>query len=182
MAEGVRCNVKKSGQELLREVVLESETEKIGMARVGVFFVSRRVGGSQSEEQVPRGIFGKELFVGEIVAGELRDAALRAPTTLEKDRGGFFWSEGEQGIGVGKRREEGGDFGGIGGEGVPRITIAIVDDSAGAEDLLEAIGIFADDADDHVDEFGQKKGLSDDGTHADVAGLFVGVAERDVLR
>ena len=107
---------------------------------------------------------------------------MRAATTLEKDRGTFGGIEGARRIVVGKRREEAGDFGGIGGEGVPRVAIAVVADGAGVEDLPYAIGIFANDGNDHVDEFRETEGLPNDGTHADVTGVFVGVSERDLVR
>ena len=82
---------------------------------------------------------------------------------------------------VSEGREKHGEFRGIGGEGIPGVAVAVVDDGAGVEDLLDPIGIFAYDADDHVEEFGETEGLFDDGTHTDVAGVFVGVAERNLV-
>lgn len=89
--------------------------------------------------------------------------------------------EGTRGVIVGEGSEKGGDFWKVGGERVPRIAVAVVDNRAGAEDLLDARGILADNTDDHVDEFGKAEGLPDDGTHADVAGVLVGITERDLV-
>ena len=60
--------------------------------------------------------------------------------------------------------------------------IAVVKERAGAEDLLDTSGVLADNADDHVDEFIEAKGLFDDGAHGDVAGVVFGVANGDLLR
>ena len=126
-------------------------------------------------------MLGEKFFGGEIAAGEFDDVALRAAATLEKNGGGLRRIERTRGIVVSEGREKRGQFRGIGGEGIPGVAVAVVDDGAGVEDLLDPIGIFAYDADDHVDEFGKTEGLFDDGTHTDVAGVFVGVAERDLV-
>ena len=126
-------------------------------------------------------MLGEEFFGRGIAAREFSDAALRAATAFEKDGGSFRGIEGTRGSVIGKRREECGDFGGIGGKGIPGVAVTVVDHRAGAEDLLDAVGLFADDGDDHVDELGETKGLPDDGAHADVAGVFVGVADGDLI-
>jgi hypothetical protein len=74
------------------------------------------------------------------------------------------------------------DFGEIGSEGIPPVAIAVIEDRAGVEDLLDASGILTDHADDHVREFAEEKGLFDDGAHADVTGVVFGVANVDLLR
>lgn len=85
MAERVGRGVEKSGKELLSAVIRESEAKEIGVAGVGVFFVTGRIGGSESGQHIPRGISSEKLFGGEIVAGKLSDGALRAAATFEKD-------------------------------------------------------------------------------------------------
>jgi len=90
--------------------------------------------------------------------------------------------EWARGVIVRERGEQSRDFRKFCGETIPPVAIAVVHDGAGAKDLLDAGGIFTSNTDDHVDEFGEAEGLSDDGAHADVAGLFVGVAKRDLVR
>ena len=176
MAECARGGVEKRGEELLGAIIGENDAKLIGVARVGIFLVVRRIDGSELEEQIPRGVFREKFFGGEIVAGKFGDDPLRAAAALEENSRGFRRIKGAGRIVIGKRREEGGEFGGISGEGIPSVTVTVVDDGARVEDLLDAVGLFTDDADDHVEEFGETEDLPDDGMHADVAGDFVGVA------
>jgi hypothetical protein len=46
---------------------------------------------------------------------------------------------------------------------------------------VDAGGVFAGDAYDHVDEFVEAEGLVDDGADAEVAGVLFGVAEVDLV-
>ena len=92
---------------------------------------------------------------------------------------GVEWARG---VIVRERGEQSRDFRKFGGETIPPVAIAVVYDGARAKDLLDAGGIFTGNTDDHVDELGEAEGLPNDGAHADVAGIFVGVAERDVVR
>ena len=181
IVEGARGSVKERGEELLRAIKGEGEAEKIGMAGVRIFFIARGLCRGQMEKHIPRGLLREKFFGRGILAGKFGHAALRAATTLEKGCGTFGGIKGPRRVVVGKRREESGDFGEIGGEEVPAVAIAVVDDGASVENLPDAIGIFANDRDDHVDEFVETEGLPDDGTHADVAGVFIGVAERDLI-
>jgi hypothetical protein len=49
------------------------------------------------------------------------------------------------------------------------------DDRAGAQNLLDAHGIFSGDLDDHVHQLRRAEGLADERTHAEVFGFFLGV-------
>ena len=158
----------------------EGEAEEVGAAGVGVFVVAGGFVGGEGEEGVPGGVVGEEFSCGGVLLGDFDYVALGAAADFEEDGGGGCRGEGEGGIVVGEGGEEGGELIEGGGERVPGVAEAVVDDGAGAEDLLEAGGVFAGDADDHVDEFVELEGLFDDGADGEEAGVFFGVAERDL--
>ncbi len=89
--------------------------------------------------------------------------------------------EGAGWIVVGKWGQQVFDFAGFGRERIPPVAVAVEDDAAAAEDLVDAGGVFACDADDHVDQFVEAEGLVDDGADAEVAGVLFGVAEGDLV-
>ena len=182
MAEGAGRGIEHSCEELLGLVEGKSQAEEIGAAGMGVFVVARRIGDGEFREGFPRRGFREKFFVGGFGGSDFDEIALRAAAAFEEhrgDRGGF---EGARRIVIGKSGNEGFDFRQIGGEGIPPVVIAIVKDRAGAEDLLNASGILANDADHHVDQFVEAKGLFDDRTHGDIAGIVFGVANGNLLR
>jgi len=65
---------------------------------------------------------------------------------------------------------------------LPGVAISVVDDRTGTEDLPDAGGILSNDGHDQVGEFVELEGLFHDRAHAEVAGVFVGVADGDLLR
>ncbi len=92
----------------------------------------------------------------------------------------IFLAERAGGVGVGIGVEERGEFGWGGVDCVPPVTVGIEDDCAGAEDLLDAVGIFSCDGDDHIDEFGGAEGLADERADADELGVVFGVFDGDL--
>jgi len=181
MTKCARSGFEHGGEKLLRSIKRQREAEKIGAAGVGIFFVARRIAGRKLGEQIPRGISGEELFLGRIAAGKFVDAALRATATFEQDHGDLTRIEGTRRVVVRKWREKRNDFGRVGRERFPGVAIAVVDDRAGVQGLLDAGGVFADYTHNHVDEFVEAEGLFDYRAHADVNGVFVGVAQRDLV-
>ncbi len=90
--------------------------------------------------------------------------------------------EGTRGIVI---RETGKKFGGfvfVGNETVPPVAITVIDNCAGAEDLLDARDILARHADHHIREFSQAKRLLHNRPHGDIAGVFFREAQHDVFR
>ena len=69
----------------------------------------------------------------------------------------------------------------LGGKGVPPIAVAVVKNRAGLENLLDAHRVLSNNADHHVCEFAETKGLFDDRAHADVAGIIFSVANGNLL-
>ncbi len=57
----------------------------------------------------------------------------------------------------------------------------MIDQRAGAENLLHAPGVFPRDADYHIGQFAQTEGLLHQGPDADVTGLFFGIANGNRL-
>jgi hypothetical protein len=98
---------------------------------------------------------------------------------FEKDFGAVFGVEGTRGLCVGIGGEDFCERGGIGGDGVPPVSVGIEDDGAGAENFLDAGGIFTGDADDHVDEFGGAEGLADERTDGDELSVVFGIFDGD---
>jgi len=181
MTESARSRIENGSEESLSAVVGECEPEKIGAAGMEVLFIAGRIGGSKLQEYIPRRRFDEEFLLCGLLAGDLDDAALCSAAAFPEDGDSVSGIEGTRGIVIGKRREQGFDLGQRGGKGIPGIAIAVIDDGSGAEDLLDARGVFAGDTDDHVDELGEAEGLLHDGAHADVAGVFVGVAHGDLV-
>jgi len=181
VAKRARGGVEEGRQELLGAIVGKGEPEEVGAARVGILFVTRRIAGGEMHQQIPRRVFAEEFFRRSILAGDFHHTALCAATAFQKNGDGLSGMEGARGIVVGEGSEKRVDFGEVGGEGVPGVAVPVIDDGAGAEDLLDADGIFADNADDHVDEFVETEDLFHNGTHAHIAGVFVGVAKRDLV-
>ena len=93
--------------------------------------------------------------------------------------GAILRAEWAGGIGVGIAGEQIRERGGVGLEALPPVAVGMEDDGAGAENLLDAAGIFSRDGDDHVHEFGGAEGLADQRAQADGAGFVLGVFYRD---
>jgi len=104
-------------------------------------------------------------------------SALSPAADFEQDASCCFGIERARRIIVGEGNQKLFNLFAVGGERVPPIAVAVVDDGAGAEDLLDAGGVFAGDADDHVDKFGKPEGLLDGGAHTDESSVFFGVAD-----
>jgi hypothetical protein len=159
----------------------EGEAEEVGAAGVVVFIVPRGFARGEVCEDVPGRVFGEEFFLRGVLASDFYYCALGAAAGFEEDRSGLRGIEGAGGIVVGEGEQEAVEFCAVRLEGVPPVAVAVVDDGAAAEDLLDAGGVFAGDADDHVDEFVELEGLFDDRADADEAGVFFGVAEGDLV-
>src|SRR5579864_6687988 len=84
-------------------------------------------------------------------------------------------------VGIRKLREQRSQFIFTELETLPPITVKMKDDGAGTEDLPDTLGFLAGDAEHHVEQFVQTKGLPNDGPEAYIAGLFFGVANRNGL-
>ncbi len=148
---------------------------------MSVFFVAEGFAGGEVCEDIPGRVFGEELFLRGVLSSDFCHGALRSAADFQQDAGGCFGIEWPRRIVVGEGQQEALDLFALGRERVPPIAVAVVDDRAGAQDLLDAGGVFAGDADDHVDEFVELEGLFDDGADADEAGVFFGVAEGDLV-
>ena len=180
MLQFAGCGGEDGGEQLLGLVEGEGEAEEVGAAGVVVFIVAGRFARGKVCEDIPGGELGEEFFLCGVLAGDFYDGALGAATGFEEGGGGLRGFEGAGGIVVGEGEQEAVEFFAAGLEGVPPVAVAVVDDGAAAEDLLDPGGVFAGDADDHVDEFVELEGLFDDGADADEAGVFFGVAEGDL--
>ena len=101
--------------------------------------------------------------------------ARRRAAGFEDYFGAIGGAEGAVGIGVGIVGENFGEGGDVGIESRPPVAEGMEDDGAGAENLLDAGGIFSGDLDDHVNEFRGAEGLADQRTHAEVFGFFFSV-------
>lgn len=134
------------------------------------------------QQEVPGRVFGEELFLGRFLAREFDDIALRAAANFEENGDGLCGIEGAVWVVIRKLCKEPLEFGAFGGERIPRIAVAVVDHRASAKDLLETRGILADNGDDQVQEFAELKGLFHDRAHAEIAGVFVGITDGDLLR
>jgi hypothetical protein len=181
MPKRTRGGIEEGRQKLLGQVVTEREAEEIGAAGVRVFFVPRRNGDGLLEKNVPRSVFGEQFLLTSLLATDFNDLALGAATDFEEDSNGLRGVERTRRVVVGERSEQCGDFGKVGGEAVPRVSEPVVDDRAGEEDLLNTSRVLARDTHDHVCKFGEAEDLPDDRTHADVASVFVGVANGDLV-
>ena len=122
----------------------------------------------------------KSFFLRGVVACDFYYGALRSAANFEEDGGGLFRFKRARRIVVREGNQQAFDFFLLGLEGVPPVAVAVVDDGAAAEDLVDAGGVFAGDADDHVHQFEELEGLLEDGADAHVPGVFVGVAEGDL--
>src|SRR5205814_4821495 len=81
-----------------------------------------------------------------------------------------------------KTREKSGEFDFVGRETVPPVAITVVDNSAGAENLLHACDVLARHADHHMRELGKAERLLHNRPHGDIARVFFREAQRDVFR
>ena len=111
---------------------------------------------------------------------EAEGVARRGASGLEDYLAAIFLAERAGGIGVGIGGEERRELGWGSLDCVPPVTVGIEDDCAGVEDLLDAVGIFSCDADDHVDEFGGAESLADERADADELGVVFGVFDGDL--
>jgi hypothetical protein len=165
---------------LLGLVEGEGEAEEVGAARVSVFFVAGGSGRSEVCEDVPGRVLGEEFLLRGILTGNFDYRALRAAADFKEDGSSLIGFESARGFVIGEGEQEALDFFGLGLEAVPRVPVAVVDDGAAAEDLVDAGGVFAGDADDYVHQFEELEGLLEDGADAHVPGVFVGIAEGDL--
>lgn len=180
MAECAWSSVKQRGEKLLGLVEGQSETEQIGFAGVGVFFVARRVYNGELKEQIPRSSPGEKFLVRGLLTSEFDDVSLCAPANFDENRGRLRRTKQPAWVVVWKFSENRLEFGEISWEWVPGITVAVIDDRAGPEDLLDASGILANDGNDEIGELVELEGLFHDRPHAEVAGVFIGIADRDL--
>ncbi len=77
--------------------------------------------------------------------------------------------EKTRGIVIREKGKKSRDFILIGSETVPPVAITVIDDSAGAENLLHTRGILTRHAQDHIRKLGKAKRLLHDRTHSHVA-------------
>src|SRR5579859_1662395 len=169
------------GEQRLGLVEREGEAKEISAAGVGVFFVTRGFARGEVCEDIPGRVLGEEFFLRGVLAGNFYDSALGAAADFEEDGGGFFGLKRPRRIVVREGNQQARDLFVLGVEGGPPIAVAVVDDRAATEDLLDAGGVFACDADDHVHEFVEAKGLLHHRADADEAGVFFSVAEGDLF-
>ena len=164
----------------------EDDGVQVGAAGVGIFAVARAGLGCFGEihQDLPESGFvaqGAGEFLqrvagfGDGISCDAERMARRRAAGFEDYFGAILRVEGAVGIGVGIFGENFGERGGIGIEGRPPVAEGMEDDGAGAEDLLDAGGIFSGDLDDHVNEFWGAEGLADQRAHAEIFGFFFGV-------
>jgi hypothetical protein len=158
----------------------ERQHVNVGMIRVGVFAVGGGLLEREFEKNVPEAARAEEAFACGIRAMEAEGVARGSAGGLEDYLGAIFLAERAGGLGVGIGGEERREFGWSGVDCVPPVTVGIEDDGAGAEDLLDAVGIFSCDANDHVDEFCGAEGLADEWADADELGVVFGVFDGDL--
>ncbi len=159
----------------------QADAEEVGFALVRVFIVAAGECRDDLQQDCPGRVFAEEFFVEGFGLGDFDYGALGASTDLKEDNDGFGGIEGASGIVVGERGQERFDLGESGGDGVPPVAIAVVDNCATRENFVDAFGVFAGDADDHVGEFVEAEVLFDDRANGDEAGVFFGVADRDLI-
>jgi hypothetical protein len=147
---------------------------------VGIFAVGGGVRAGEIDEHIPEATRAEEAFACGIRAMEAEGVAGRSAGGLEDYFCAIFLAERAGGIGVGIGGEEMCELGWGGVDCVPPVAVGIEDDCAGAEDLLNAVGVFSCDADDHVDEFGGAEGLADEWADADELGVVFGVFDGDL--
>ena len=104
------------------------------------------------------------------MAVEFNDAALCPAAAFKLNCGDLRGNKDPRRVVVGDQCEKRRSFRKVGSEAIPGVAVAIVDDGAGLQHLLDAAGILPDDTHNHVDEFAATKDLLHDRTHAHVAG------------
>jgi hypothetical protein len=152
----------------------------VGVVGVGIFTVGGGLLASEVQERIPEAARAEESFACCIRAMEANGVAWRSAGGLEDYLGAILLAERAGGIGVGIAAEERREFGCGGVDCVPPVAVGIEDDCAGAEDLLDAVGIFSCDADDHVDEFGGAEDLANERADTDELGVVFGIFHGDL--
>ena len=150
---------------------IEREHVHIGALGVGVILIGRRALAREIDERVPKAARAEEALARSIFALEAQRVARRSAAGFEDYLSAIFGTKRARGLRIGVDGEQVCQIHSIGLDCIPPVAIGIEDDSAGVEDLLNALWIFSDDADDHVDEFGRPERLANERTNADELGV-----------
>jgi hypothetical protein len=85
-------------------------------------------------------------------------------------------------IGIRKVRERGGELCFACIKSRPGVPVKMIDDRPGMQQLPDASHVFARNAEDHIEQFIQAKGLPNERTHGHVSGFFLCVADGNRFR
>jgi len=182
-AEGARGVTRGFVSEARNLVGGEGDGVEVAVARVGIFAVTRVGFFGEIHQDLPEAGFvaqgaGDFLQRAGFCGGFFCDAQGMARWRAAGFQDYFdaiFGAEWARRVGAGIFRQNFGEGCGVRVETVPPVAERMEDDSAGAENLLHASGIFSDDLDDHVHQLRRAESLPDQRTHAEVFGFFFGV-------
>jgi len=157
---------------------VRSESEKVdiggALERVGGILRSRIRG--ERHQAIPQAGGREQRFAAGGFARDF-DGAMRGGSAFERDCGALVCAEWAGGIVAREVRERGCEFFGRKIERLPPVAVKMIDDGAGVEDLANSRGIFAGDAENHVEEFVRAEGLALNGADVEIVGVFFGEAD-----
>lgn len=181
MMKRARSLFQQGCEQILSLLTIQGDAEEIGVARVRVLFIMRRVGLSQIQKHIPRGMPGKQFFVTGLRGVDFKGIGPRAAAAFQKCCRHTGRIKPAPRIIFREGKKELIDFGQLRAKRIPPITIAVVENRASTQNLLHTVGVFADHADNHVGKLVKLECLVYHRTYCHVTGIILGIVNRNSL-